>query len=134
MDGRFLEFARKVLDEHFGGVKVRMAAALGEGKSSGTMWRQIEESDTLGVESLLRLAQAVNESPAHVLELAGKADISALLESVYGKAPTLTPIDRELIKLSPESKKALLAAARAIAGEAPEQQGRGHPRRGRKSA
>lgn len=108
--GRFQKFVESLIREKFDNNKSAFARVLGV--ESGTMWRQVKDTDTLGLESLLIIAKEAEKTAREVLELAGKEDVADLLESHFGKT-ALTATDRELIKLPTDLKRALLAVAKA---------------------
>jgi hypothetical protein len=58
----------------------------------------------LGVEPCLRIAAVTGSSPSALLRAAGKADVAALLEQLYGK-----PVLRRMpaIRLSPDERRGL---------------------------
>lgn len=52
---------------------------------------RMAEGGTAGVETLLRLAKETGESPSKVFQIAGKAEVDALIRQLYGAAtPSLS--------------------------------------------
>ena len=91
------------------------ALANGTEMSVSAFSRQVRNENTLGIDSCLRLAQFVGESPSTVLQLAGKADVAALIEQLYGPPrESLSEIDRALIALEPDVKAQLLRLVEQI--------------------
>jgi len=78
---------------------------------------------TLSAENLLALAEAHDEHPAKVLRLAGKDDLAALIERLYGPGlDALTSSQREVLglweQIAEERRQPLLYTMRVFAQEA----------------
>jgi hypothetical protein len=65
-------------------------------------------SESLGVANLLRLAVVSGLAPGEILTMAGKADVAALLELLYGRTPH-RPVSVQQLwpTLSPKAQQAL---------------------------
>lgn len=70
-------------------LKTQLAVAQAIGLSQSQTSRLIRgEVPSLGVMNCLRLAKVAGRSPSVVLRAAGKEDVAALMEELYGRAPT----------------------------------------------
>lgn len=89
------DFLSRVLRQHYGGVKSAMAKAIA--MTPSPLGKAIDGSSTyFGPEACLRLARATGEPASRVLQIAGKADLAALIEALYGQQ-TLSAHERELL-------------------------------------
>lgn len=79
------------------------------GFTLSALMRALKGGGILGVDKLIALAEAIGADPGDVLRAAGKEDVADILERVYGKPPrSLNAIDRELLKLPADKKRAIL--------------------------
>lgn len=85
----------RVLRQHYGGKKSAMAKAIE--MTPSPLGKAIDGSSRyFGTEACLRLARVTGEPASRILQIAGKADLAALIESLYGQQ-TVAPTDRELL-------------------------------------
>jgi len=110
MATRLIRLLEGVLHEQFGGVKQRLARAIGVTPSR--LGRVMQGEFSLSVLSCLRLARVSGRDPGTVLQAAGKEDLASLLEALYGKAVTPLPThEHDLIerwrRLRPDSREVL---------------------------
>ena len=65
------------------------------GMSGSRVGRAMAGQYSFNVENCLKLAEATNESPAVILRAAGKPEIAARIERLFGKSrPSLSPGER----------------------------------------
>jgi hypothetical protein len=113
----FREWVNGQVGSRFG-TMTALASAVGMGLSPFIRGVQ---AGTLNVHNLLKLAQATETHPSEVLRLAGKADVAALLEQLYGAGrDSLTSTQRDVLDLwgqvdDPEGRAALLYTLRQLA-------------------
>lgn len=94
MTSELEEFIRSQISRRF--LKVgRLAKAIGLTHSSFT--RGVRDHGTLGLESLLRLAQVTNTPASDVLRIGKKAELAALIEQLYGPA-TAEPLRPDVLE------------------------------------
>lgn len=74
-----------------------LAAAIG--MSSSAFSHGVREEGTLSVENCLRLADAIGERPSVILKLAKKPEMAVLSERLYGGRMTLSPREKELVRV-----------------------------------
>jgi hypothetical protein len=80
--------------------------------SGSRVGRAIDGQYTFNIENCLKLAAATGESPSAVLRAAGKGEVAALIERLYGdKRPMMGASDRELMErwnlLDPNEKASI---------------------------
>lgn len=126
----FRRFLQTVLDDRYAGVASRLAEDIDIDLST---FSRGMKAGTFGLETLLRLAAAVGESPRRVLGLAGKEASADLIERLYGKeaAEPISDVDYRLLQL-PLAKKRGVLALLAHEAESPHLERR--PATGRRAA
>jgi hypothetical protein len=77
----FKDFIERWIDRY--GTAQALADAIDMSLSAFS--RGVRNAGTLGVESLLRLAEQTGEDPSKVLRIAGKGDVARLIEQLYGR-------------------------------------------------
>lgn len=108
---KFREFVADLIREHGTGKAVADLIEM----SLSAFLRGVNREGTLSVENCLKLAEAVGESPSRVLQLAGKGQVAALIERLYGatRAP-LSALDRQFVALDIPTKRHLVRLVRDL--------------------
>lgn len=107
----FGQWVEAVLNQRFGGVRERLAEAIGV--TLTTLSRGIE-TGTLGADTLLRLALVTGRDASEVLRLAKKAEWAALIEECYGQPRPVAPAIREIVALLEEGRLYMAPAIAAL--------------------
>lgn len=128
VSNEFTAYIQRVIAEQFDGVELRLASEL---KMSASAFGRGVKKGTLSVENLLKLSHKIGGSPIAILRMGGKAEIAKLLDNLYGPEKTpLSEIDRRLVGLPREAKRAILTAIDAVAHAPPEARTGRAPRAG----
>lgn len=91
---------------HYGGTYRRLSDKLSITLSA--LLRGLR-AGTLAPETCLLLAKELGEPPTKVLTAAGKGEVAALIESLYGKANRpLSDVDQRLVGLPSSTKRMIL--------------------------
>jgi hypothetical protein len=110
----FRSLLKRLQKKHYPASVRAFADALGIDAS------RISRGTPFDVRGCLRLAQLTGEDPTLILRAAGKSDIAALIESLYGTSrPQLSADQRAMLtayqQLSVEKRPTVLLIARALA-------------------
>jgi plasmid maintenance system antidote protein VapI len=112
----FADFVKQVVVERFDGVDYKLAEAIGVVPSQVS--RVGKGGAPFGVVTCLRLAKVAAASPSDVLHLAGRDDVAALVDSLYGAERRPMTQDERLLVALPDKTKASLVRALAALGAA----------------
>ena len=93
-----LEDFKTLLNRVADGFETREAFAKALGINSSRLSRALNTGDfPFNVTNCLRLAKVSGESATEILRAAGKADVAALIEELYGKQSTLSADERQTV-------------------------------------